>query len=360
MPSLLQRNRRAIAETVDAGVRARLLAQRAQLLARHWRVDELPGALAHAEAAVAACSDLRARAELALARGLACYYGAQVTEAAGPLAEALALARRAGDGGIEAECEAWLGCLGATLQAEPAEVLAHLRHALALAEGCRPLAAARAAYVLATLYQEAGLLDEATARYREANRIARAERDEQLQAAVLRYMTLAQVQQARRAQSEGRLDEALRRQTLEALLGAQRLTAALTDDEQCLQFGLRLGEVRRLGGQHREALAAFDPLLDAAEARGLTWEAAIARADQAACLAALGRLAEARAAAARASAALAQVHDAYSHALVHGSLAEVAQALGETGEAQRHAAESAAGWARDRAYRDRLRAALDA
>lgn len=358
MPRLLQRNQRAIAGTVDAELRARLLAQRALLLARHWRVEELPAALAHAEAAVAASADRRALAELELARGVAQYYGAGVAQSAAVLRRGRDLAREAGDSGVEAECEAWLGCVGATLQHEPAQVLVHLRRALALGEGSRPLAAARAAYVLATLCQEAGLIDAATGHYRQASRIAREQRDEQLRAAIVRYMSLAQVQQVRRAQQQGRDDEESRRQARAALLGAQRLAKALTDDEQCLQVGLRLGEIHRAGGEYADALEAFAPHVEVAEQRGMTWEAAIARADQAVCLAATGQHEAALQAAGRARAALTQVHDAYSQALIHGSLADVAQALGDAAEAQARRAESARWWMRDRDYCERLRAAL--
>jgi tetratricopeptide (TPR) repeat protein len=357
MPRLLQRNQRAIAGTVDAEQRARLLAQRALLLARHWRVGELPDALAHAEAAVAACADRRALAELELARGVAMYYGADVAQAALPLRRGRDEARAAGDAGVEAECEAWLGCIGATLQHEPVQVLGHLQRAVALGESARPLAAARAQYVAATLCQEAGLIDAATALYRRASRLAREQHDEQLLAAILRYMTLAQVQQARRAQAAGTLDDELRRQALAALGSAQQLALALTDDEQCLQFGLRLGEMHRVGGDHAAALAAFEPHLDAAEQRGMTWEAAIARADQAVCLLHAGRPADALSAAQRARAGLAGVHDAYSRALIHASLAEVARAA-SAADAAVLEAESQRCWALDRAYCERLQAAL--
>ena len=81
MPRLLQRNQRAISAAQAGEERARLLAQRVLLLARHWRLDELPEALSSAEAAVAATADRQAAAELALARGVAMYYGAQIAKA---------------------------------------------------------------------------------------------------------------------------------------------------------------------------------------------------------------------------------------------------------------------------------------
>lgn len=360
MPRLLQRNQRAIAGTIAAGQRARLLAQRASLLARHWRSDELPAALAHAEAAVEASGDPVARAELALARGVARYYGTGVDQSADAFKLALALAQAAGETGIEAECEAWLGCVGATLQHEPAAVLLHLVRARQLGAHARPLAAARADYVLASLCQEAGLMEQASARYRDASRIAREQGDEQLLAAVVRFMTLAQVQQLRRAQAAGRPDEELRRQTLVALRSARDLASTLTGDERCLQFALRTGEAHRVGGEHHEALAAFGHHVDEAEQRGMTWEATVARADQAVCLAATGQHEAARRAEAQARAALPQVLDAYHNAVIHGSLAELAQRLDDPAEAAARAAEAADWWARDRAYCARLRTELAA
>lgn len=358
MPRLLQRNQRAIARAADAAARARLLAERVLLLARHWRVQELPEALADAEAAVAACADRRAAAELWLARGVAMYYGAQAADCVEPLRRALAAAREVGDDGLEAECEAWLGCLGATLQGEPLAVLRQLRRAVELGMDRRPLAVARAYYVAATMYQEAGLVDAATLHYRRASALAHAQSDEQLAAAVFRYMTLGQVQQVRRAQAAGQLDEELRKQAQAALGSAAQLTRALTSDEHCLQFGLRLGEMLRVSGQHEAALPVFDAHLDAAEQRGMTWEAAIARADQAVCLLRCGRIDAARRAGARAQAGLAGAHDAYSRALVHDSLAELAQALGEPGAAATFAAEAGRWWDEDRRYCARLRDTL--
>lgn len=357
MPRLLHRNQRAIASSVDAPDRARLLAQRALLLARHWRAEELPDALAAAEAAVAASADRLAQAELWLARGVAMYYGVAVAQATAPLQLALERAKELADAGLEAECEAWLGCVGATMHRAPAELLGRLDRAIALGMTHRPLAAARAIYLLATLHQEAGLGDEAVQHYRRASAIARAEQDEQLVAAIMRYMTLGQVQQVRRAQAAGEFDAELCRQALAALGSAQQLARALTSDEQCLQLGLRLGEMLRVSGDDAGALAAFAEHLDAAEQRGLSWEAAIARADQAVCLARSGHVEAARRAAARARSGLDDAHDAYSRALIHASLAELAQRLGDA-DAAALGAQAQQHWAEDRRWCDGLRAAL--
>ena len=131
MPNLLSRNERAIAEAGAGAERARLLAQRVTLLARHWRSDELPHALRAAEAAVGAADDSRAQAELELARGVAAYYGAEVDAAAAPVQRALDTATGLGDRGLQAVCEAWLGCIHSTLQRGPVPALGHLQRALA-------------------------------------------------------------------------------------------------------------------------------------------------------------------------------------------------------------------------------------
>lgn len=358
MPRLLQRNERAIAAARLDADRARLLAQRVVLLARHWRSADVPEALRAADAAAHAASDRLADAELALARGVAMYYGAQVGSSLELIRSAGEAAAELGDAGLEAECEAWIGCVRGTLHHTPAEVLPHLHQAVRLGSTHRPLAAARALYVLATLYQEADLIDEAMRHYRRASSIARAENDEQLVAAVHRYMTLAQAQQVRRQSAAGRLDGELLKQSLAGLGSAQQLASALTSDDAGLQSQLRLGEMLRLSGEYAQAVVVFERCVEPAAQAGMTWEATIARADHAACLAHCGRLADAARVGALAEAEIAPDFDHYARAVVHDSLAELSGLLelparrAELAEAARQA------WAEDAAYCAGLRAAL--
>jgi len=358
MARLLQRNQHAIASAKAGVERARLLARRVLLLARHWRVSELPEALLDAETAVAATADCQAAAELALARGVAMYYGAQAHQAVGPVQQACDAAREFGDAGLEAECEAWLGCIGATLHTDPMLVLQHLNRAAQLGATHRPLAAARGCYIAGTLYQEADLIEPAMAHYRRATALARRENDEQLVAAIHRYMTLAQVQQCRRAQAAGRLDPEEGKQALAALGSARQLAVALTADDVGLQFNLRLGEMLCLIGRFAEALEVFDAHVHDAARRGMSWEATIVRADHAVCLVRCGRPVEAAAAGALARAELADSFDAYTRAVVHGSLAELAVGLGDAAQAATHKAAAQSAWAEDRAYCAGLRQAL--
>lgn len=358
MPRLLQRNERAIAAARFDADRARLLAQRVVLLARHWRAADVPGALHAAEAAAQAAADRLADAELALARGVAMYYGAQVGSSLALIRGACEAAAELGDAGLEAECEAWIGCVRGTLHHTPAEVLPHLHQAVRLGGVHRPLAAARALYVLATLYQEADLIDEAMRHYRRASSIARAGNDEQLVAAVHRYMALAQAQQIRRARAAGRLDPELLRQSLAGLGSAQHLAAALTSDDAGLQSQLRRGEMLRLAGQHGQAVEVFDRCVDEAARAGMTWEATIARADQATCLAHCGRLAESERAAALAEAEITADFDDYARAVVHDSLAELSALTGQPAREALHREASRQAWAADAAYCAGLRVAL--
>ena len=358
MPRLLQRNQRAIAQAPEGAERARLLAERVILLARHWRAADVPEALRVAEAAAQAAADRLVDAELALARGVAMYYGAQVSLSLQTIRAAAEAAAMLGHPGLEAECEAWIGCVRGTLHHTPAEVLPHLHRAVQLGESHRPLAAARALYVLATLYQEADLVDEAMRHYRRASTIARSGNDEQLVAAVHRYMALAQAQQIRRARAAGRLDAELLRQSLAGLGSAQHLAAALTSDDAGLQSQLRLGEMLRLTGDHAQAVQVFERCVDAAAQAGMTWEATIARADQAVCLAQDGRLAEAERAGALAEAEITSDFDDYARAVVHDSLAELAALTGRPEREVRHREASLAAWAADSAYCAGLRATL--
>jgi tetratricopeptide (TPR) repeat protein len=360
MQRLLQRNQQAIASAQAAAERASLLAQRVLLLARHWRMDDVPAALSDAEAAVAASADRRAAAELALARGVARYYGAQIGSALEPVREARDAAILLGDAGLEAECEAWLGCVRGTLHHDPDEVLPHLRQAVRLGSAQRPLAAARGLYVVATLYHEADLIDEAVRHYRRASSVARAEHDEQLVAAVHRYMTLAQAQQVRRARAAGRLDDEQLKQALAGLGSAQQLAAALTIDDTGLQSNLRLGEMLRLSSQYAQAVAVFERTVEPAVLAGMTWEATIARADQAVCLAHCGRLEAAERTGQLAEIDLSGEFDDYSRAVVYDSLAELAGMLDREAQARAYRDIAAAAWELDVAYCSGLRAALTA
>ena len=85
-------------------------------------------------------------------------------------------------------------------------------------------------------------MDLSVRHYRRATLMARRENDEQLLAAVHRYMTLAQVQQVRRARAAGRGDAEQVKQAIASLGGAQQLASLLAGDDASLQFGLRLGE----------------------------------------------------------------------------------------------------------------------
>lgn len=358
VPRLLQRNQRALSSAQAGEECARLLAQRVLLLARHWRIDDVAEALRAAEGAVAACADRRAAAELELARGVAMYYGAQIGDALVPVQQARDEAIVLGDAGLEAECEAWLGCIRGTLHHDADAVLLHLRRAVELGFAQRPLAAARALYVVATLYHEADLIDDAVRHYRHASSVARSESDEQLVAAVHRYMTLAQAQQVRRARAVGRLDDEQLKQALAGLGSAQQLASVLTADDTGPQFNLRLGEMLRLSGQHEQAVAVFERTVEAAVRAGMTWEATIARADQAVCLAQCGRLAEAAAAGTLAEAELQPQFDHYSRAVVFDSLAELAELLGRHELARTRRADARRAWDEDAAYCASLRAAL--
>lgn len=358
MPGLLQRNERAITAARPGPERALLLAQRVSLLARHWRVHELPAALHAAEAAVRSAADTRAEAELDLARGVARYYGAQVEDAAEPITRARDAAQGLGERGLQAECEAWLGCIVGTLQQEPARAIGHLHAAASLGAAHRPLAAARALYVIATLYQEAELMDQAVRHYRRATLIARRENDEQLLAAVHRYMTLAQVQQVRRGRAAGRMDEELLKQAIASLGSGQQLAAVLSGDDTSVQSSLRLGEMLRVAGEHARAVEVFERCVDRAARAGMTWEATIARADHAVCLARLGRLLDANQGGALAEAELEPGFADYARAVVHDSLAELHELLGRAAQRERHAELARAAWASDRDYCARLRAAL--
>lgn len=359
MLSLLQRNAQSIERAADAKLRARLLAQRVALLARHWRRAEVDGALERATQAVEGCADAEAVAELELARALAVYYG-------GAPSEALRHARRALDAavalrldGLVAECHAWAGSIASTLREPPDAVLQHLRRAVEGGLRHRIAAAARAYYAAGALWQEAGLTATAVAHYRRAKQLARQAEDEQLVAAVSRYMTLMQVTQARRAHADGELDAAQRRQVMADLGTAAELARALASDEMGVQGALHLAEMRRLEGDDAGAIALFERHLPEGMAQGLAWEALIAQADYALCLARAGRREEARVQAEQAERALGSAFDGYTRAVVWSTLAELAAHEGRAALAAERDARSREAWGEDARYRTSLRLSLE-
>jgi hypothetical protein len=360
MLSLLQRNALALERATDAKLRARLLAQRAALLARHWRRAEVDEALERAAHAVEGCADPEAVAELELARALVQYYGGSPSEALRHARRALGAAGALRLDGLVAECHAWAGSIASTLREPPETVLQHLRHAVEGGLRHRTAAAARAYYAAGALWQEAGLTGTAVAHYRRAKQLARQAEDEQLVAAVSRYMTLLQVTQARRAHADGQLDAAQRRQVIADLGTAAELARALAGDEMGVQGALHLGEMRRLEGDDAGAITLFERHLPEGVAQGLAWEAVIAQADYALCLARAGRREEARVQAAQAERAIGSAFDGYTRAVVWSTLAELAAHEGRALLAAEREARSREAWAEDAGYRARLRASLEA
>jgi hypothetical protein len=93
---------------------------------------------------------------------------------------------------------------------------------------------------------------------------------------------------------------------------------------------------------------------------GMTWEATIARADHAVCLARCGQVEAAERAGQLAEIELSGEYDDYARAVVHDSLAELAGLLGRDAQARAHEQIAAQAWALDVAYCSGLRAALTA
>ena len=150
----------------------------------------------------------------------------------------------------------------------------------------------------------------------------------------------------------------LLKQAIASLGSAEQLAAVLSGDDSSVQSSLRLGEMLRVAGDHARALEVFERCVDRAARAGMTWEATIARADHAVCLARVGRLLDANGTGALAEAELEPGYADYARAAVHDSLAELNELLGRAAARQRHADLAAAAWAADAAYCTRLREAL--
>jgi hypothetical protein len=114
----------------------------------------------------------------------------------------------------------------------------------------------------------------------------------------------------------------------------------------------------RLSGLYAQAAAVFERTVEPAARAGMTWEATIARAEHAVCLAHAGHLEAASREGDLAEAEVAPHFDDYSQAVVHDALAELAGLLGRPQQQARHAAIARRAWEADAAYCAALRAAL--
>ena len=354
---LLHKNTQALAEADDPHARARLLADRVGLLARHGFVSHAIALLPEARDAVLELDDGEAFVRLAISEAITVYYDPGATRSLEVFDTALEAAHEHGLPELAAEAAIWAATYRRTRGVDSIGAIEHTRFALQHAGPACETTLARAVFLAGIFFAVVGLADEAQQCHRDAMRLARRAEDIQLCDAIATYPLLIEVNNARAAHAAGSLSESAS-DKLE-----QRLRAAASRRSYAAkraQIHIHLGEALRLRGRYAEAAKLLSLYLPQSEAEGAAnAELLVSRSDRAVCLL---HLHDGRAAAQERS----NLHNALAGQMTHywrgallTNLAEIEQLLGRPEAAGRFSTQAAEAWARRERDNAEFRVALE-
>ena len=354
---LLSRNALGLADQRDPCTKARLLADRVGLLARHGFATHATALLPQARDAVLELDDGEAFVRLAISEAITSYYSPGTVRSLEIFDTALEAAREHGMPELEAEAAVWAATYRRTFGIDVPGAIDYVRFALKHAGPTCETTLARALYMAGNFFALAGLRDDALLCHRDAQRLARKSDDLQLCDAIASYPLLIELNEARAEHAAGRLTEAL----------AGRLEQRLREvASQCSYSGKRaqihvhLGEVLRLRGRHAEAAKLLDLYMPQGQAEGMgEVELLVSRSDRVVCLL---HLRDARAASQERNDlhnALAGQMSNYSRAALLTNLAEVELQLGRPEAATRLSARAVDAWTQRERDNSDFRIALE-
>ena len=278
---LLHRNAQGLAEASDPNVRARLLADRVGLLARHGFGSHAIALLPEARDVVLELDDDEAFVRLAISEAIASYYSGMV-HSLDVFDTAFEAAREHRMPDLAAEAAVWAATYRGTLSIDLAGVIEHVRFALQHAGPACETTLPRALYVAGIQFACAGLRDDAQLFYRNAMRLARRAEDLQLCDAIATYPLLLELNDARAAHATGSLSDTVAGRLEERLRAA---AGQLSYGAKRSQIHLHLAEALRLRGRYAEAARLLKLHLPQAEAEGRNEpELRVSRSDLAVCL----------------------------------------------------------------------------
>ena len=314
-----------------------LRAERAVVLARLGETDR-----ARSEIACLRTDDL-ARGYpslepwLCLAEGLADFYADLAGRARDRVRRALALARSTRSTRALPLAAAWMAHLDFHAR-DDASAVAHLVLALDTAQSDHHSARSRLCLVLAGMLHYVGAEERAQPWYSQARVHAQAEGDGAALSSIMYNMALLRVVEVRLTAAFGaRTDAAALRR---AMLGTESsifLDRSVSTRALSHHPPMQRAQLLMLSGAFAEALALYEAHMAQAVAEGLTSCEAIFLADQAWCLAELGRGDEALSRSRLATAALPAATEPEDAAIAHAVLAQVQARLGLSELAHRHA-----------------------
>ena len=339
-----------------------LRAERAALLARQGHLERAMGVIDELNSQLTwQPHNNLVRGWVALAEGLHGYYSVIGIGGHEQLELAYKLAHDSGPAGtrLRATTAAWLANL-AFGDEDAARMVALIREALDSAAPEHRGARARATLVAGFAYHFGGQSARAQPWYEASRRHAIADGDEAHLSALMHNQAWMRAAQARMALLFGAEGDA--QAVTQALMGAESIghydagigTASLGSLVPMLR-----AQVLTAQGRWAEALDLFKANFDSALNEGLKRIAACLLADRAWCEWHQGHADKARALAGAAEQALAEPIDTDDRALALARLAQVREALGESGVAAQHREESQRLYAQHRDQQQRTVALLD-
>jgi hypothetical protein len=339
-----------------------LRAERAALLARQGQLERAQGVIDELNSQLAwQPHNNLVRGWVALAEALHGYYSVIGVGGREQMELAYKLAHGSGPAGarLRATTAAWLANL-VFGDSDAARMVALIREALDTADPEHRGARARATLVAGFAYHFGGQSARAQPWYDASRRHAIADGDEAHLSALMHNQAWMRAAQARMALLFG--DEENTQSMAQALIGAESIgyydagigTASLGSLVPMLR-----AQVLTAHGRWAEAVALFAANFDTALDEGLKRFAACLLADRAWCEFHEGHADKARALAGAAEQSLAEPIDTDDHAMALARLAQVREALGESGIAARHREASQRLHTQHREQQQRLVALLD-
>jgi tetratricopeptide (TPR) repeat protein len=355
---LLHRNAEGLAEASDPAVKARLLADRVGLLARHGFASHAAALLPETRDAVLELDDGEAFVRLAISEAITGYYKGML-HSAEVFETALEAAREHRMPQLEAEAAVWAATHRITLRIDVPGLIEHLRFALQHAGPACETTLARALYTAGVCFAVAGQHHDAQRFHRDAMRLARRAEDVQLCNGIATHPLLIELNNARAAHAMGSLSDSVAEGLEERLrAGAGLLSYAA----RRAQIHLHLAEALRLRGRYAEAARMLKLYVPQTEAEGSSEpELLVGRSDLAVCLL---HLRDTRAASQERN----DLHSAlakkvpmsgYARGALLTNLAELEQLLGRPEAAARLSERAADAWSQYERYGADLRTALE-
>jgi len=320
----LERNTSALLVTKGGAERARLLADRVGLLARHGYLTEAAACTSRTRRVVECAGDSEARARLSMSNAILAHCRGNIAAATALADIAVSDSRLNGHRGLVAECEAWSAQLHAASGVTLDRAIAHIDEAVMQAGVHAPSAMARAFYILAALCQQSDLASDSARGYRWARAYASDAGDLHLVQTIICHRKHVRSNHAHWRLARGRFDDAMRAAAMKRDGEPARESNEASDKSTAAWERRHCRRARSVGDPPHST----ECHLPFPEATGASGSAATAHSDRALAIARRGNHEKSLEEANAAASLLDLRADVYTASVVVGNLAEVAARLG--------------------------------